>query len=457
MKTLFITGASGFIGRQLINHINNTNYDTIYCLSRTGKIFLSQPYSLKNIKVIKADLMDVQLYTEFLASSDIVLHLAAVTGKASPQEYININADGTRYLVQQCEKLGVKNFLYVSTIAITFPDISLYYYAQSKKIGEDIVKNSHLNFTIVRPTIVIGNDGSIWINLAKLSKKPFPVIFGGGKIQIQPIHIDDLVDIILYIINENIFYNETYDLGGAETITFEEFIQLIHIKYKGKRRPVLHIPLGLMIKILKVAEKYFYNQLPINVGQLSPFLYDSVAEENRLNTQHNIRLTSLKEGIQKIIDSENAEILSKKLDIECSTFCRYLIDMQPDEYILKKYKDAHTKKNTDFKPQTDFFDRFLINFSLRNRFFTKLSDSYTRVFFRHSIFRKKLLLLLAILESTHPYHRHIDSVDSHNKTNLFIIIILRTLFYSFSLVISALFMAPLHIVSSCASKLKTSN
>jgi len=454
MKTLFITGASGFIGRRLINHIKNKDYDTIYCLSRSGEISPSEPDSSNNIKVIKADLLDVQSYAEFLASSDIVIHLAAVTGKANPQEYFDINTDGTKYLVQQCEKLGVKNFMYVSTIAVKFPDISRYYYAQSKKLAEDIVKNSRLNVTIIRPTIVIGKDGSIWLNLAKLSKGPLPVIFGGGKVKIQPIHIDDLADIILFIINENLFHNETFDLGGPEIITFEEFIQLIHIKCHGKKHSVIRIPLGLIIKILSVAEKYLYNQLPINTGQLSPFLYDSVAKENRLDEQHSIRLSSPIEMLQKVIDSENAEILSKELDIECRAFCRYLIDMSPNEYILKKYTDAHKTKNTDFKSQTGFFDRFLIRFSSRNRFFTKLSDSYARVFFKHSVFRKKLLLILAILESTHPYHSHIDSVDSHSKMNLFVIIFFRTLLFSFSLMISALLFAPLHIASMCVSKLK---
>ena len=297
----------------------------------------------------------------------------------------------------------------------------------------------------------------IWLNLAKLSKGPLPVIFGGGKVKIQPIYIDDLADIILFIINENLFHNETFDLGGPEVITFEEFIQLIHIKYHGKKHPIIRIPLGLMIKILRVAEKYLYNQLPINTGQLSPFLYDSVAKKNRLNEQHSIRLNSTGEMLQKVIDGENAELLSKELDIECRAFCRYLVDMQPNEYILKKYLDAHKTKNTDFKFQKGFFDRFLIRFSRRSRFFTKLSDSYTRVLFKHSVFRKKLLLMLAILESTHPYHSHIDKVDSHSKTNLFVIIFIRTLFFSFSLILSALFFAPLHIASACVSKLKPSD
>lgn len=454
MKTLFITGAGGFVGRRLINRIKNTDNYTIYCLNRSGEIFPSEIHSSNNIKVIKGDLLDVRSYAEFLASSDIVIHLAAMTGKASPQEYFDINTDGTKYLVQQCEKFGVKNFLNISTIAVKFPDISRYYYAQSKKLAEDVVKNSRLNFTIIRPTIVIGKDGSIWLNLAKLSKSPLPIIFGGGKVNIQPIYIDDLADIILFIIHENLFHNETFDLGGPEILSFEDFIQMIHIKYHGKKHPAIRIPLGLMINILRVAEKFFYNQLPINTGQLSPFLYDSIAKENRLDEQHSIRLRSPREMLQKVIDSENAELLSKELDSECRAFCRYLFDIQPNEYILKKYFDAHNTKTMDFKSKTGLFDKLLIRFSTRSRFFAKLSDSYTRVFFNHSVFRRKLLLILAILESTHPYHNHIDAVDSHSKTNLFVIIFFRTLLFSFSLMISALLFAPLHISSMCVSKLK---
>jgi NADH dehydrogenase len=456
MKTLFITGASGFIGRHLLAKIDPKGFDAIYCLSRTGEVPALDLSSHQNIRVIKGDLSDADSYAEPLSSSDTVLHLAAVTGKAKPEEYFHVNAEGTDFLVHQCEKHGVKNFLYVSTIAVKYPDISRYYYAQSKKAGEDTVKTSSLCYSIVKPTIVLGKDGPIWLNLAKLAKAPLPFIFGDGKAKIQPIYVEDLVDILMSVIDNEIFSNETYDLGGPEIMPFEEFIQLIHSEYHARQTSIRHIPMKPFIYLLGSLEKYFCSFLPITTGQLSPFRYNSIIEPNPLHDRHSPGMSSPKEMIRIIVDKEKEELVFNKLYNECKVFCRYLPNMEPSEYIIEKYSDAHRTRNYDSQFRATSFDRFLISLSLRNILCTKLVDSYTRVFSGRSVFRKKLILFLAILETTHPYHEYLDSVDSYSRPKLFAALLMKPLLFGFHLALSTIMLAPLHVAFSAASKFRPS-
>lgn len=457
MKTLFITGASGFIGRCLLAKLNPTAFETIYCLSRTGKQPGLDLSARSNIRTIKGDLFDADAYAESLASSDTVIHLAAVTGKAKPEEYFHVNAKGTEFLVNQCEKHGVKNFIYISTIAVKYPDISRYYYAQSKKAGEGAVQRSSLSFSIVRPTIVIGKGGAIWLNLAKFAKAPFPFIIGDGKVRIQPIYVEDLGSILISIIDNELFSNETYDLGGPEIIPFEEFIQLIHLEYHGRQASLRHIPLRPLIYFLVIPEKYFYSLLPINSGQLSPFLFDSVAKSNALHDLHVPGMHSPEKMIRIVIHKEKRDLFYEKLRDECRIFCRYLMRMEPSEYVTKKYADAHRVRNADSQFRATAFDRFLIKFSRLNNLCTKLADSYARIFSNRSVFRKKLILLLAILESTHPYHEYLDSMDSYGKPKLFVALLLKALLFSLHLALSALVLAPFHVAFAAASKLQSSN
>lgn len=296
MKTsLFITGASGFIATNFLKRINFKEYGNIYCLSRNNNETLGSLSKYNNFKFIKGSLFDTDSYAHLLSSVDAVLHFAAATGKARPEDYLRTNVEGTELLIKLCEKALVKNFLFISSISVTFDDISKYYYAQSKKIAEESVKRCTMNYTIIRPTIVIGSGSSILKSLMKLADTSIVPIFGSGRSKIQPVYIDDLSDCILTIITENIFHNKIYEIGGPEIITIEAFIKSIHRHKFNKEPKTFHIPLCFVINILSVFEKFFYSYLPVNIGQLSSFRYDGTAEDNEVLLRHIQKMKSIAE------------------------------------------------------------------------------------------------------------------------------------------------------------------
>jgi nucleoside-diphosphate-sugar epimerase len=277
--SIFITGHSGFVGRHLLGSHGSTKYQNIYGLSR-GKVALQNLSARKNVRSLSGSLRDSSLYAPYLASSDVVLHLAACTGKAAPDDYFAVNTQGTKLLVEQCRQLGVDNFLYVSSIAVTYADKSRYYYAQSKQQAEDVVRQSGLNYTILRPTIVLGKDAPLWQNLLRLAKPPIILLFGDGRARIQPLFIDDLVESIFAIIDQKMFSNQTIDLGGAEVVTIEGFLTQVHRVLYKKQPKVIHLPLKYLTPFLSLAERAFSFALPFNVGQLSLFTNDGVAQPN---------------------------------------------------------------------------------------------------------------------------------------------------------------------------------
>jgi hypothetical protein len=304
---------------------------------------------------------------------------------------------------------------------------------------------------------VLAHDGPIWLNLARLAKAPIPFIFGDGKARIQPVYVEDLVDFLMSVINNGRFSNDIHDLGGPQIIPFEQFIQLIHLEYRGKKHSIVHVPLGLLLKALTILERHFYSLLPINTGQLSPFIYDSTPEYNPLAERHALGMKSPEEMIRINVDKEKEDLVFNRLCHECNMFCRYLVNTEPSEYVLKKYANAHRMRNTESQFRSTSFDRFLINLSLWNNLCTRLADSYTRVFSKRSVFRKKLILLLAILESTHPYHEYLDSVDSYSKPKLFAALLMKPFVFAFYLALSVLLLAPFHIAFAAVSKLRSSN
>lgn len=302
MSNLFITGSTGFIGRRLIQRLDPARYERVYCLRRPGPSASLSGHG--NLQYIEGDITDADSYAPYLASSETVVHLAAATGKARPEEYFGVNARGTELLVERCEQAGVKNFLYVSTIAVKYRDKSMYYYAQSKEQGEQAVKKGRLNYAIVRPTIVIGKEAVIWKTLSSLASKPVLLMLGDGTTRIQPIYVEDLVDCLLALLSEDQFRNETYELGGPEEITFEHLLKRIHSLYYGKEPFVLHVPIRPLVRMLSLVEKRFYSSLPVSAGQLSAFSNDGTIETNRIFALSASQMKNVSDMLKQVMSNE---------------------------------------------------------------------------------------------------------------------------------------------------------
>ena len=99
---------------------------------------------------------------------------------------------------------------------------------------------------------------------------------------------------------------------------------------------------------------------------------------------------------------------------ECRLFTRYLLDTEATEYICERYVAAHRERWEVRDPVG--FDAALIRFARRNRITTRIADSYCALFRRHAPLRQKLVLLLAILETTAPSASVLDAADGSTAT-----------------------------------------
>ncbi len=175
--TLFITGAGGFVGNHLLAKLDASKYRNIYCLTRRREnVDLPEPVP-GNIEVIEGDLLNSSSYEQVLKETDTVIHMAAATGKVKPGEYFKVNSYGTMLLLDRCKEAGVKNFLFVSSIAAAFKNKYRYFYAQSKVQAENYVKNSGLDYTILRPTMIMGKGSPVFQGLARLALLPVIPVF----------------------------------------------------------------------------------------------------------------------------------------------------------------------------------------------------------------------------------------------------------------------------------------
>jgi NADH dehydrogenase len=278
VNALFITGATGFVGRSLLRRLVETgsSVEEVYCLVRPGRRPPDpSPKARFDLRIVSGSLDAPASYESALERCDTVVHLAAATGKASPDEYFRVNTEGTRSLLQASRRTAPQ-FLFVSTIAARYADKTSYHYARSKEEAEALVRTSGLRYTIARPTIVLGPGSPIGRMLGALGSSPFIPLPGNGQCRVQPIHVDDLADVLIAIAERGMRHEEI-EIGGPEVSTLESLVARVR-PVAGKPQPrVVHLPLRPLVGLLGTLEKVIPSLLPVTAGQLSLFSNDGAA------------------------------------------------------------------------------------------------------------------------------------------------------------------------------------
>jgi NADH dehydrogenase len=111
---------------------------------------------------------------------------------------------------------------------------------------EQEVKVSGIPYVIFRPSFVFGPDGGILPTFAKLARlTPVTPVIGSGRQRIQPIWADDVGTYFARAVTEEAAANRTFEIGGPEAISWNEFWDRLK-RARGIKRPSVHVPVGLM-------------------------------------------------------------------------------------------------------------------------------------------------------------------------------------------------------------------
>jgi nucleoside-diphosphate-sugar epimerase len=271
---LFVTGGGGYVGRRFLAAIPPGRFQTVVALLRRR---ILQPVAGAHVRFIYGDLLDPPTYGYELSECESVVHLAAATGKNAPAVFFRDNVEATRRLLETAVAAGVRNFLHISSIAACFsPEIS-YPYGESKREAESLVSFSGLRYLILRPTMIIGEKAPVLESLARLAGAPVTPVFGDGRVKVQPLFVDDLVECMLNVLAECYFPNEAVDVGGPQVLSMDELLERIRrARCLGKAR-LVHVPLKVVLPLACAMEKMFRRLAPFTSGQLASFTNASTA------------------------------------------------------------------------------------------------------------------------------------------------------------------------------------
>ncbi|MFQ6082592.1 MAG: NAD-dependent epimerase/dehydratase family protein [Candidatus Aminicenantia bacterium] len=249
----FITGASGFIGTHLVSYLLKEHWEIKILQHKT-------PFpSLKNrVKVIQGDVRDYHLLEKSLSRGDIVFNLASVLGASlkTEKEFFEINALGTKNVLQAALEKGVNKFIHFSSAGVLgsvkkreiadedYPLNPEDIYEKSKFEGEKIALEfvrKGVNIIIIRPGWVYGPGDKRTFKLIKAIAKGRFFLIGKGETNQTPIYINDLIRGI-YLCTQKGVPGEIYHLAGLEVLTVKEMAEIIS-KEVGRKLPFFRLPL----------------------------------------------------------------------------------------------------------------------------------------------------------------------------------------------------------------------
>jgi uncharacterized protein YbjT (DUF2867 family) len=249
---VLVTGATGFVGPAVANAIVDAGHQVRVLERKPGNW---KEAGIRCQEAVQGDVTDLDSLRRAVQGIEVVVHLVAIR-QGKPEQFQRVMIGGTRNLIAAANEVGVRRFVLISALGVTEETKDLVPYYNAKWAMEQDLQRSALEHVIFRPSFVFGRDGGIlptFLKLAKLS--PFTAIMGSGEQRIQPIWIDDVGAYFAQSIDHPEAAKRTFEIGGPDVVAWNELWQRIRAALGIRRRPTVHMPIGLMRAPAVVTER----------------------------------------------------------------------------------------------------------------------------------------------------------------------------------------------------------
>lgn len=188
--TVAVTGGTGFVGQAVLDAAERRGA-AIRALARRDQA------QRTHVEWIGGDLSDEAALAQLMASARAVIHIAGVVNAPDEAGFRAGNVDGTQNVVNAAREAGVQRFIHVSSLAAREPSLSMY--GHSKRLAEEVVQVSDLDWTIVRPPAVYGPRDTEMFELFRAARWRIMPVPPRGRTSI--IHVDDLARLLLDLVD----------------------------------------------------------------------------------------------------------------------------------------------------------------------------------------------------------------------------------------------------------------
>ena len=221
-----ITGATGFVGSHLATRLTSEGHEVV----RIGR------RARANEEIVLAPLDDVEQLASAFAGCQAVAHCAGINRETGDQTYDRVHVKGTRNVVEAARRAGVQRIVLMSFLRAR-PDCGSAYHG-SKWAAEEIVRQSELDYTIIKAGVTYGRGDHMLDHLSH-AFHTFPIfaLVGLKEQTLRPLAIEDLVHVMRAALIDRRLKRQTIALVGPEEMYLREAV--LRVAEVAGKKPVL--------------------------------------------------------------------------------------------------------------------------------------------------------------------------------------------------------------------------
>jgi NADH dehydrogenase len=291
-----VTGATGFVGRFVVNELLRRGHGVRAVARRPDE---ARSRFNRPVPAVAATVSDPAALETAFAGCEAVVHLVGIIHESEGLSFDAVHRQGTENVVAAMKKTGTRRLAHMSAMG-SAPDAPSEY-GRTKAAGEQAVRRSGLEATIIRPSIIFGpGDGFVTL-LAKIVRgnPGFIPVIGPGTVRFMPVSVREMARIFADALEKPEASGKTFDVGGPETLSMNEIYREIAAALGKPRKPLVHFPIGFG-RILAAAMALLPDP-PLTADQLRSLSRDNTGDVSATAAVFGAPATRFADGIREYV------------------------------------------------------------------------------------------------------------------------------------------------------------
>jgi uncharacterized protein YbjT (DUF2867 family) len=248
-----VLGGTGFVGHAVCEHLVERSGGAggrIVVPTRRLRHGLALQ-SLPTVQLVQANVHDDRDLARVLAGCEAVVHLVAIL-HGSEAEFERVHVQLPQRVASACKAAGVRRVVHVSALGVALDAPSRY--LRSKAAGEQVWRESGLDVTVLRPSVIFGARDRFLNLFAQLQALAPFVPLGGAHARFQPVWVEDVAAAVVRCLDQPATIGQVFECAGPQQFTLADLVRLAG-RLSGHPRPVLPLP-GALARLQALVMEY---------------------------------------------------------------------------------------------------------------------------------------------------------------------------------------------------------